>query len=184
MYRFIVLGLAGACCASHLLAANLDLSDFKSVDLTYTYDATTLYWPTALTRFELVEVEHGQTEGGYFYASNSFCTPEHGGTHLDAPLHFSEGGLSNEQIPLERLMGPAVVIDVAAKAAVDRDYLLSMADVRQWEAKHGQIPAGATSVSMDRYTGPSPMMSCISATIGAIPFSWTSSAQTTRMPDL
>ena len=143
MYRFIVLGLAGACCANNLLAANLDLSDLKSVDLTYTYDVSTLYWPTALTRFELEEIEQGQTEGGYFYASNSFCTPEHGGTHLDAPLHFSEGGLSNEQIPLERLMGPGVVIDVAAKAAVDRDYLLSLADVRQWEAKHGRIPAGA-----------------------------------------
>ncbi len=143
MFRRIVLMLMAICCADDPLAAGLDLSGVQSVDLTYTYDERTLYWPTSPTRFKLTELEHGETEGGYFYASNAFCTPEHGGTHLDAPLHFAEGGLSSEQIPIERLMGPGVVIDVAAKAAADRDYLLSIADVHQWEAKHGPIPAGA-----------------------------------------
>ncbi|MCB1057766.1 MAG: cyclase family protein, partial [Acidobacteria bacterium] len=77
------------------------------------------------------------------YAANSLCTPEHGGTHLDAPIHFGEGKHTADQIPVDQLMGPAVVIDVAEKAAADADYRLSAEDVTAWEAEHGQVPAGA-----------------------------------------
>ena len=143
MHRVIVLSLLSLVGANGALAESIDLSGVSSIDLTYTYDASTLYWPTSPTRFELRQLEHGETDGGYFYSSNAFCTPEHGGTHLDAPVHFAERGMSNERIPLGRLMGPGIVIDVAAKAAANRDYVLSIGDVAAWEAKHGLIPAGA-----------------------------------------
>ena len=60
-----------------------------------------------------------------------------------APFHFAEQGWTTDQIPLTRLIGPAVVIDVSAKAAKDPDYTLKVADVTAWEAAHGKVPAGA-----------------------------------------
>ncbi len=80
------------------------------------------------------------TEAGYYYGANNFCAAEHGGTHLDAPIHFSEGNHTTDQIPLERLVGPAVVVDVSEAAASDADYLISVDDLEAWESTHGRIP--------------------------------------------
>jgi kynurenine formamidase len=88
----------------------------------------------------------GKTPGGWFYSSNTICTPEHGGTHFDAPVHFGEGMPSTAEVPVRQLVGPAVVIDVAAKAAADRDYRLTVADVAAWEARNGRVPRGAIVV--------------------------------------
>jgi kynurenine formamidase len=123
--------------------AAFDLARATTVDLTHTYDDKALYWPGSPSAFELKRLHHGPTPGGYFYSANSVCTPEHGGTHLDAPIHFAEGRPSADQVPLASLIAPAVVIDVAAKAAADRDYRLSLEDVRAWEGRHGRIPEGA-----------------------------------------
>ncbi len=120
-----------------------DLSSSRLVDLTHAFDETTLYWPNLPSGFRLTRLSHGWTPGGYFYAANTFCAPEHGGTHLDAPIHFAEGRRTVDAIPLERLLGPAVVIDVASQAARDADYRLTAEDVRKWEAAHGTIPRGA-----------------------------------------
>lgn len=121
----------------------VDLSKSTIVDLTYAFDARTIYWPTSPSGFELKSLHKGQTEGGFFYAANSFCSPEHGGTHLDAPLHFAEGHWTNADIPVERFVGPAVVIDVSDKAAADPDYRLLPEDVAAFEARHGRIADGA-----------------------------------------
>jgi kynurenine formamidase len=112
------------------------------VDLTHPLNAQTLYWPTSPTTFQLERLSYGPTEGGYFYSANAFSAPEHGGTHLDAPIHFSADGISAEQIPLANLVAPAVVIDVAERAAADADYRLTRADVEAWEARHGRIQPG------------------------------------------
>ena len=130
--------------ASSTLAAQqaLDLSTYRIVDLTHAYSSNTVFWPTSPTKFTLDRIAYGKTEAGYFYASNTLCTPEHGGTHLDAPIHFGEGKRTAEQIPLEQLIAPAVVIDVAAKASADRDYRLTRDDVLQFEKRHGQISTG------------------------------------------
>ena len=120
----------------------IDLSRSRLVDLTHPYNAQTIYWPTATTRFSLEKLAYGPAPGGYFYASYSFSTPEHGGTHLDAPLHFSERGRSTDQVPLDQLIAPAVVIDVSSSTAGNPDYRLSAADVQAFEKQHGQIAAG------------------------------------------
>lgn len=112
------------------------------VDLTWPFDQQTLYWPNSPSAFELKELAHGMTPGGYFYASNLFCAPEHGGTHLDAPIHFAEHGLTADKIPLRQLIAPAVVIDVASKATANPDYRLTAEDIRAWEARNGVIEAG------------------------------------------
>lgn len=122
---------------------SLDLRTAKLVDLTHALDQQTLYWPTSPSAFQLTKLHAGMTEGGFYYSAYSLCTPEHGGTHLDAPVHFAEGAHSTDKVPLERLVGPAVVIDVRDKAKADSDYRLTAADVTAWEQKHGRIPAGA-----------------------------------------
>ena len=113
------------------------------LDLTHPFDARTLYWPTSPGGFELKQLHYGRTPGGYFYSAYSFCAPEHGGTHMDAPIHFAESGLTVDRIPPERLVGPAVVIDVAAKAEKDRDYRVTVQDIEAEEKSHGTIPRGA-----------------------------------------
>jgi len=122
--------------------STLDLSRHRIVDLSHAYGPSTVYWPTSPTKFRLETLAQGKTDAGYFYAANTVCTPEHGGTHLDAPFHFSESGRTTEQIPLEQLIAPAVVIDVTAHAARERDYRLTSADVVQFERSHGPIAAG------------------------------------------
>ena len=114
----------------------------RIVDLTHAFGPATLYWPTSPSQFQLDPLAYGKTEGGYFYAANRLATPEHGGTHLDAPRHFAESGRTTEQIPLEQLIAPAVVIDITARASANRDYLLTAEDVRAFEKSHGAIDRG------------------------------------------
>ncbi len=85
---------------------------------------------------------YGITKKGYFYAANSYSAGEHGGTHFDAPLHFAHGMPTVDQIPLERLFGPGIVIDVQTQAAKDRDYLVKVSDIQKWEKANGRIPDG------------------------------------------
>jgi kynurenine formamidase len=140
--RTLVVFSAGLLLALRLSAQPLDLQGYRLVDLTHSYNADTVYWPSPPAHFELKRLHFGDTPGGFFYSSNTFCTPEHGGTHLDAPIHFARGRDTAERVPLERLIGPAVVIDVSEKATVHRDYRVSVADVLAFEARHGRIAPG------------------------------------------
>jgi kynurenine formamidase len=79
-------------------------------------------------------------EGGV--AMGRFSSDEHFGTHLDAPAHFG-GAWTTDKIPVERLVRPAVCINVEAEAGKDEDYRLTRQDVLQFEAKAGRIPEGA-----------------------------------------
>ncbi len=115
------------------------ISNSKIVDLTHDFSKETVYWVTA-KEFNLDTVFYGNTGKGYFYSANNFETAEHGGTHLDAPIHFAKGRHSTEQIPLEKLIGPAIKIDVSDKAKTNIDYLISVEDFVDWEAIHGKIP--------------------------------------------
>jgi kynurenine formamidase len=112
------------------------------IDLSYEYSIDTLYWPTAKP-FDLIVESAQRTPAGYYYAANTFTTSEHGGTHLDAPVHFAEGKWTTEAIPLERLVGPAVVIDVSEPSTANTDYLIPVEVLEAWERAHGKIPDGA-----------------------------------------
>ena len=114
----------------------------KWIDLTYTFDANTLYWPTSQS-FQLDTVFEGVTDGGFYYSAYKFCGAEHGGTHLDAPVHFARGKHSVDQIPLDQLSGDAVIIDVSENALANPDYLISTDDLLKWEQENGTIPHGA-----------------------------------------
>jgi kynurenine formamidase len=107
------------------------------VDLTHPFDASTLYWPTA-EPFALEIVAEGVTPAGW-YAANAFCAAEHGGTHLDAPVHFAQEGRTADEIPLEDLIGDAVVMDLSA-GPIDPDREIGVDDIEAWESVNGSLP--------------------------------------------
>ena len=119
-----------------------DISSGRWIDLTHPFNEQSVYWPTA-DMFPTTEVFHGHTDGGWFYSAYNFSAAEHGGTHVDAPIHFAEGGNTTDQIPLSRLIGPGYVIDVADQAAENVDYQVSAEDIVAFEARHGVIPGGS-----------------------------------------
>jgi kynurenine formamidase len=112
------------------------------VDLSHAYDAQTIFWPTA-DRFVLKKVADGMTPQGYYYAANTFETSEHGGTHLDAPVHFARGRHAVDEIPLDQLVGSAVVVDVSEQSSKNADYQVTAEDLQSWERTHGRIPDGS-----------------------------------------
>ena len=112
------------------------------VDLSHPFDAETIVWPTS-ERFRLEKAFEGVTPEGFYYAANNFSAAEHGGTHLDAPVHFARGAQAVDEIPLERFIGPAVVVDVVAQADRDRDYQVGVDDLLRAERDQGEIPPDA-----------------------------------------
>lgn len=119
------------------------ISEKRIVDLSHSYSDKTIYWVTA-KEFDLDTVFKGETEKGYYYAANNFSTAEHGGTHIDAPIHFAKNGQTVDQIPLEKLIGNAIKIDVSSKAQDNPDYLISIEDIQAWEKKHKKdVPEGS-----------------------------------------
>jgi len=118
------------------------IQDARMVELTHPLSEETLVWPTSRP-FEFEVTFDGMTDEGFYYLSRDFSGPEHGGTHLDAPIHFYEGRWTTDQIPLDRLVGPGVMVDVSAQADSDPNYQVSVDDLLEWEEVHGRIPAGA-----------------------------------------
>jgi len=117
-------------------------ADGRWIDLTHDFSSNTIYWPTA-EGFALEAEFHGLTPKGYFYAANRYRASEHGGTHIDAPIHFAHDGKTVDQFPIEQLTGPAAAVDVSAQALKNPDYQIASADLQAWEAIHGRIPDGA-----------------------------------------
>lgn len=134
--------LAAACSAPAPPAAPASFPQGALIDLSHAYDDTTIFWPTS-ERFRLEKTFDGVTPEGFYYAANNFSTAEHGGTHLDAPVHFAEGAQTVDQIPLDRFVGTTVVIDVVQQAERDRDYQVTVDDLLRAEREQGQIPQDA-----------------------------------------
>ena len=138
-----VLGLVtGLGCAYDHPRNHMAWEQSRIVDLTHSFGSDTIVWPTEQD-FKLT-IQHAEdTAGGYYYSSNHVEMPEHGGTHIDAPIHFSRGKQTLDQVPMERLIGTGVRIDVTRQCARDRDYRVAISDFERWEAEHGRIPNGA-----------------------------------------
>jgi kynurenine formamidase len=111
------------------------------IDLTYSFDDQSVYWPTA-EPFRLEKDFEGVTEQGFYYSAYRYSAAEHGGTHLDAPVHFAKGRHSTDEIPLDQLLGAAIVIDVTSQCASEPDYRITSNDFLDWEKAHGKIANG------------------------------------------
>lgn len=122
--------------SAEMASAN-SLFDGNLVDLTHPFNEQTIFWPTA-DGFHLELGNNGVTEKGYYYAANRFAMAEHGGTHIDAPIHFYARRHTVEEIELQRLIGEAAVIDVSKECSADRDYEIGVENLRRWEESHGR----------------------------------------------
>ena len=126
------------------LFALFSLANCEWLDLSYPYNNKTLYWGTS-TRFQHKLVYAGPIKEknitlALYYSSYDLTTAEHGGTHIDAPIHFAQGAWAIDDIPAENLVGKAVVVNISAKAAKDRNAQLTTSDLHDWETEHGTIP--------------------------------------------
>lgn len=115
-----------------------ELFDGEWIDLTHEFSEESIYWPTA-EPFKKETVFQGRAEAGFYYEAHSFSAAEHGGTHLDAPIHFAENRHTLEQVPVEQLIGPGALIRIAEKVEKNRNYQLSVEDVLLWEKENGEI---------------------------------------------
>ncbi|MBK9947800.1 MAG: cyclase family protein [Nitrospira sp.] len=131
--------MLGAGCAADRQHSGGTWEQSRIIDLTHSFASDTIVWPTEQD-FKLV-VQHAEdTAGGYYYASNRMEMPEHGGTHIDAPIHFSKGKQTLDQIPIDRMVGAAIRIDVTEPCGRVRDYQVIISDLEAWETQHGRIP--------------------------------------------
>lgn len=118
-----------------LLVSSAVLADEppKFIELSHKLNNNTLHWPTAEPFVHTISVNgtHKNSTGqDVFLMSDKISMGVHCGTHLDAPIHFNENGLSVEKIPLDRLIGvPVYVVDVSPKVALDRAYVIQVADL-------------------------------------------------------
>ncbi|MCB0530923.1 MAG: cyclase family protein [Lewinellaceae bacterium] len=138
----VFLIVAAGCERSGLQPKAFQFPDGQWIDLTHPFDENTVYWPTA-EGFRLDTVFAGITDSGFYYTAFQYCAAEHGGTHLDAPMHFAEGKRSMAEIPVDQLIGAGILIDVAENAAGNPDYRVTVDDFLAWEKENGQLPDGA-----------------------------------------
>jgi kynurenine formamidase len=134
--------MAQAQTAVHDAFAGIRDDTVKVVDLTHAIDEHSPYWPAKApgTPFRTSIAATYRHDG--FFARN-LEMPEHFGTHMDAPVHFDPKGENIDQIPLEKFLSPAVVIDVSAAVKSNGDYRVRALDVEKWIKLHGPIPQGA-----------------------------------------
>ncbi len=136
-------GLAGLLLAAACANPLASVPSGRIVDLSWAYDASTIYWPTDEEGFVMEFGPEGVTPDGYYYEAHRFRTAEHGGTHIDAPIHFHKDRWRLDEIPLRRLIGEGVVVDVSEQVAADPDHRVDLMDLLEWERLHGRIPSGA-----------------------------------------
>ena len=109
------------------------------IDLSHDFSEDTIYWPTSET-FKSQTVFMGMTDKGFYYTAKNYSAAEHGGTHVDAPVHFSKGKKTVDEIPINNLVGPGIVIDVSEESLATPDYQVGIEDFQNWESKFGRIP--------------------------------------------
>jgi kynurenine formamidase len=112
----------------------------RVLDLSYAINDKLVSWPGDEKYFE-AKINATVEKNGYF--TRSFWMLEHYGTHLDAPAHFPPGKATVDQIPPNKLFGPAVLLDARDEADKDADYRLPISQIEKWERTHGRIPPGA-----------------------------------------
>jgi kynurenine formamidase len=117
----------------------------RFVDLTHAFEPGIPHWPGFPD--EKRETLYGYAEGegtlGKGFLAQRYSLVGQWGTHCDPPAHFAKGKRTIDEIDLKEMLLPLVVIDVHEAAAKDADYTVQMSDVRQWETRHGPMPAGA-----------------------------------------
>ncbi len=114
---------------------------YRIVDLTHPFDEHTVFWPTGQP-FRHDRTAWGPQPGGFWYSAYDLAMSEHCGTHLDAPVHFAEGGAAVGDIDLADLSGPLAIVDIVQQCEANPDYVASVADLDAYESEHGPVGEG------------------------------------------
>ncbi|CAN5430303.1 hypothetical protein BH18ACI3_BH18ACI3_17570 [soil metagenome] len=138
MRIFVLLALASLMFSCAQKPSN-EFPKGRWIDLSHDFSDDTIYWVTA-EPFKRTTVAEGNTPQGYYYSAYNFSGAEHGGTHIDAPVHFAEGKKTVDQIGIDQLAAQGVKIDVSATAGSNPDYQITADDIKNWEAGNGKIP--------------------------------------------
>ncbi|KFM72704.1 hypothetical protein X975_16815, partial [Stegodyphus mimosarum] len=142
-HKSLIIWHAIAACyylCSSFCTAEMARGNFELVDLSHVFDNTTIYWVTEKPLFLNVTFNGTVPGKGYWYQKDEIYAATHGGTHLDAPCHFAVGRWCVSDIPLKRLVVPAVVIDISHYVKEDPDIHLTKDHLIEWESKYGEIP--------------------------------------------
>lgn len=114
----------------------------KAIDLTHVLHEDMVVWPGGVP-FKKIPLATHEKDG---YLLHRFSMGENTGTHVDAPAHYIQGNLTMENLPIDQLILPMVVIDARKQVKSNPDYELSVQDINNWEAKYGKVPANALVV--------------------------------------
>lgn len=133
-------------CLSSCARPTVDEADpfagYRLVDLTHAFDENTVFWPTGQP-FRHARTAWGRQPGGYWYSAYDLAMSEHCGTHLDAPIHFSEGKPAVGGLSLDELSGPVAVVDIQTQCEANPDYAASPSDLDRHEELHGKVSTGS-----------------------------------------
>jgi kynurenine formamidase len=122
--------------------------EINIIDLTHVLNNTSPYWPNEKGNPFMYDTIFAHKSGAP--VMGAYNTPEHYGTHLDAPIHGGDSLKSVGQLTTDDLFGPAIVIDISKQCEANPDYTLSKADILNWEAIYGKLSKG---VIVLLYTG-------------------------------
>ncbi len=119
--------------------ARLALERYRIVDLSHTIDARAVRWPGDTLSFAL---HAGPADTASGPSAGWVRLPLDAGTRVRLQATGGRSGRSAADLPVEQLVGSAVVIDVSAQAARNPDYALTAEDVTTFEREHGEIRKG------------------------------------------
>ena len=129
-----------------ILSVTLLSAMAELVDLSHPMDENARNWPLpGYKRFKLTTLSTAD-EDGFFYISKDLEMTEHIGTHMDAPYHFGKTSWDLSAIPIEKMVVPVVKIDARVKCANNRDYELTVQDLKDWEVEFGPVPENAVII--------------------------------------
>ena len=133
------------------------------VDLTHAFGPSTPVW-SGFGQAKMTPAVDPHTLEAYTIAHDGFRATYYAmvgqyGTHVDPPAHFAPTGQTLDEIPLDEMILPLVVLDDTPYLAADPAHAFSLDDLAAWEKTHGRVPTGAfvalrTDMSKDFETNP------------------------------
>lgn len=110
---------------------------FRVIDLTHTIETGIPTWDNTCGFEHILHCDYNPKQE-YKFRAHKLHMSESIGTHMDAPAHCIPGGNTIEQVQLEDLIRPCVVVDVSQKA--NERYRVSVNDILSFESINGVIP--------------------------------------------
>lgn len=149
--------------ANDLDAAYKVIASKRLVDLTHSFDSETPVW-SGFGQAKFADSSDPKTNRPYTIKEDGFRTTIYElvgqyGTHVDPPAHFSENGITLDQIPLNQMLLPLIVLDNTKHMKGDPNHAFSLRDLMAWENEHGRISTGSfvalrTDMSKDFSSNP------------------------------